>query len=106
MIYIVDIDETICFYDGERNYPDAKPIKKNIEKINKLYDDGHEIIYWTGRGTITDIDWRDVTENQLSAWGAKYHQLKLKKPNYDVFICDKAINTDRFFEDTENCINI
>jgi len=45
MLIFVDIDETICFYEGERNYPNAIPIKKNIEKINKLYDQGHRIKY-------------------------------------------------------------
>ena len=33
MVYYVDIDETICEYEvGSREYPLAKPIKKNIEK--------------------------------------------------------------------------
>ena len=31
----VDIDETICFYEGvEREYPNAIPNKKNIDKIS------------------------------------------------------------------------
>ena len=51
----VDIDETICFYNGERNYPDAVPNMDNIAKINKLYDEGHEITYWTARGTVIDF---------------------------------------------------
>ena len=38
MKIFVDIDETICFYDGERNYPEAIPNMENIAKINKLYD--------------------------------------------------------------------
>ena len=97
MIYYVDIDETICFYDGERNYPDAKPIYENIKKINNLYDYGHAIIYWTARGSVTGIDWTDLTTSQLNEWGAKYTEVKLGKPHYDVFICDKAINTERFF---------
>ena len=36
MIYYVDIDETICRYEGDRNYPDALPIEENIEKEYKL----------------------------------------------------------------------
>ena len=99
MIYIVDIDETICYYAGERNYPDALPITRNIQKINKLYDEGNEIIYWTARGTVTGLNWTELTKNQLASWGAKYHDLRLGKPNYDVFVCDKAINAERFFED-------
>ena len=34
MIIYVDIDETICFYEDEREYPKAVPIQKNIEKVN------------------------------------------------------------------------
>jgi dTDP-glucose 4,6-dehydratase len=98
MIIYVDIDETICEYMGERNYPDARPIVENIEKINNLYDDGNTIIYWTARGTVTGIDWREVTENQFREWGVKYHDLKFGKPAYDLFIDDKNINSETFFK--------
>jgi len=98
MIIYVDIDETICEYTGERNYPDARPIVENIEKINNLYDDGNTIIYWTARGTVTGIDWREVTENQFREWGVKYHDLKFGKPAYDLFIDDKNINSETFFQ--------
>ena len=91
MRIFVDIDETICFYEGERQYPEAIPNYENIEKINKLYDEGHEIIYWTARGGITKIDWSELTAEQLEAWGCKYHELKMNnKPHYDLLICDKT----------------
>ena len=87
----VDIDETICFYEGERHYPFAIPNKENIAKINKLYDAGHEITYWTARGTVTKIDWKHETEIQLKEWVFKYHELSIgKKPAYDLLICDKT----------------
>ena len=101
MIYYVDIDETICTYEEKRNYPEAKPIYKNIEKINRLYDEGHTVVYWTARGSVTGIDWSELTHKQLNEWGVKYTDIKLGKPNYDLFICDKAINTERFFDDRE-----
>ena len=98
MVYYVDIDETICEYEeGKREYPLAKPIPENIEKINALYEAGHDVVYWTARGATTGIDWTDLTLQQLQEWGAKYTEAKLGKPHYDVFICDKAINTNRFF---------
>ena len=95
----VDIDETICYHSQEkdRNYSLAKPMKRNIKKINKLYDDGHTITYWTARGGTTGIDWTDLTKEQLNNWGAKHHGLVMKKPSYDLFICDKAINSREFF---------
>tara|TARA_R110000796_G_scaffold166988_4_gene283831 strand:+ start:1992 stop:2285 length:294 start_codon:yes stop_codon:yes gene_type:complete len=91
MKIFVDIDETICRYVDERYYPNAIPIKENIDKINKLYDEGHEIIYWTARGATTKIDWFDITNNQLKKWGCKYHKLSVgEKPHYDLLICDKT----------------
>ena len=98
MIIYVDIDETICETPPDRNYKLSNPIKENIKNINDLYDQGHTIIYWTARGTGSGIDWRDLTEEQFEKWGVKYHRLKLSKPIYDLFICDKAINTNAYFE--------
>ena len=87
----VDIDETICFYKGERNYPDAKPNLNNIKKINNLYNEGHSITYWTARGSVTKLDWYETTKNQLKIWGCKYHNLSVgEKPPYDLLICDKT----------------
>jgi hypothetical protein len=97
MVIYVDIDETICKTPENRDYSKAVPIKKNIEKINKLFFEGHTIVYWTARGTVSGIDWRNITESQFEEWGVKYHELKLKKPAYDLFICDKAINSNVFF---------
>lgn len=92
MIIYIDIDETICDNVRSRNYADAAPKKENIEKANKLYDEGHRIVYWTARGTVTGIDWEDVTRDQFERWGVKYHELKFGKPAYDLFIDDKNMN--------------
>lgn len=87
----VDIDETICFYDDERDYNLAKPYLENIKKINILFEEGNEITYWTARGTVTKIDWFDTTKKQLDEWGCKYHKLIVgEKPAYDLLICDKT----------------
>jgi hydroxymethylpyrimidine pyrophosphatase-like HAD family hydrolase len=91
MIIYVDIDETICHYEGKREYPLAVPLKDNIAKINKLYDEGHHITYYTARGAISKKDWYDLTETQLNEWGCKYHHLSVgNKPHYDLLICDKT----------------
>lgn len=97
MIIYVDIDETICTNEEgtvseSRNYQNAFPIERNIEKVNQLYDEGHTIIYWTARGTVTGIDWEEITKEQLARWGVKYHDLKFGKPYYDLMICDKSLN--------------
>ena len=94
MIVYIDIDETIANTPDDRNYSMSTPIKENIAKANKFYDEGHTVVYWTARGSGTGIDWYDVTKDQLIQWGAKHHDLKLGKPMYDLFICDKAINSE------------
>jgi len=87
----VDIDETICFYSGARRYELAEPNQENINKINKLYDDGHHITYWTARGCRSKTDCSDLTIKQLSRWKCKYHKLICnEKPDYDLLICDKT----------------
>ena len=94
-IVYVDIDETICFYSDNggcrRNYIDAIPSHYNISKINKLYDKGNYIKYWTARGTFSKIDYYNLTKTQLDEWGCKYHELSVgEKPIYDLLICDRT----------------
>ena len=44
-----DIDEVICKTDSKRDYSKSKPIKKNINVINNLYNKGFTIILYTAR---------------------------------------------------------
>ena len=101
MRVIVDIDETVCATPETRDYTKSVALADRIQKINKLYDEGNTIIYWTARGSGTGLDWREITENQLKKWGAHYHELQLYKPMYDLFICDKAINSEVYFSNKE-----
>ncbi len=88
-VYYIDIDGTICeTLDG---YQSAKPFMDRIKEYNKLYEN-NRVVYWTARGSTTGIDWMALTKKQLDSWGVKYHQLKMGKPYYDVFIDDKSIN--------------
>lgn len=101
-IIYVDIDETICFFPdsnqeteaGGRKYENAVPDYGNIMKINTLYNQGNTIVYWTARGSRTGIDWTDLTKKQLDSWGANYHELRLDKPYYDIFIEDKSLRIE------------
>jgi hypothetical protein len=97
MIYYVDIDHTIFDTQG-MDYENSKPIIDRIEKINKLYDDGHTIVYWTARGSGSGKDWSKVTQEQFKQFGVKYTSLKFGKPIYDIFIDDKNINSEEFFK--------
>ena len=95
MIVRVDVDETICTGPTEpRDYEKSQPIVQNIDRINRLYDAGHTIIYWTARGSRTGKNWHSLTEKQLKEWGAKYHVLECTKPYYDLLIDDKAFTME------------
>lgn len=91
----VDIDETICITPATRKYVESVPIKENIEKVNKLFDLGHNITYWTARGSVTKVDHSELTKSQLDSWGCKYHRFETeyKKPNWDILIDDKTVNS-------------
>lgn len=97
LVYFVDIDNTICETKNS-DYNNSIPLKKNIKKINDLYDNGKYIVYWTARGSNSGIDWGDFTEKQLNKWNVKYHELKMNKPHYDMWIDDKAINSIDYFK--------
>jgi len=93
-IYYIDIDGVIFKNDYTRlDYYEVIPIYENIEKINKLYDEGNIIILWTNRGGISLVDWYTITDNQLYDYGVKFHKLTFDKPYYDVFIDDRAFNS-------------
>ena len=90
----VDIDETICYYDGDREYHLALPIISNINKINRLYNQGNQITYYTARGSLHRDrldEYIMLTQKQLKDWNCKYHKLSVgEKPAYDLLICDKT----------------
>jgi len=90
MIIYVDIDNTICYTEG-MDYFNAKPRQDQIDKINKLYNEGNEIVYWTARGVGRKKDFSVMTQRQLDHWGCDYTRIETqKKPVYDLFIDDKS----------------
>ena len=104
MKYIVDIDGTICT-NTNGDYPNASPILNRINYFNMLYEQGHEVHYWTARGGNSGKDWAELTIKQLEEWGVKYTSAKMNKPAYDVWIDDKAYNVDNYFYKNESTIN-
>ena len=99
MIIYIDIDDTICTLDEPMNYSSARPIDLAVKKVNQLYSDGHEIHFWTARGTLSRKDWTKLTKDQLDSWGVNYHELHFGKPAYDLFIDDKNINSKDWLTD-------
>jgi len=98
MLIYVDIDDTICYRKGyDLDYNNSIPYEDRIKKINDLYYKNNTIIYWTARGTKTGINWFKITLEQLNKWNCKFHELRMNKPIYDLFIDDKNINSNEYF---------
>ena len=97
LTYIVDIDRTV-FNTVNGDFHNAVGIPDRIAAINRLYRDGHTVIYWTGRDSYSGKSWHEFTRKQLSYYGCEYTELRSDKPNYDVWIDDKAINSEDFFK--------
>ena len=95
--FMIDIDGTICDdipnEEPERMataelYPDA------LETINKWYDEGHVITFFTSRVE----EHREVTESWLNKYGFKYHGMLMGKPrggNYH-WIDNHIVRATRF----------
>ena len=94
----MDIDNTICNTDqalpSPLKYEKATPIYERIAKVNKLYDEGHTITYWTARGNSSKQNLMGLTMKQLESWGCRYHSIKLGKPSFDLFVDDKACDCE------------
>lgn len=78
-VYLIDIDGTIC--DDIKNedshlYPTAKPHINSRETLNKWYDEGNIITFFTAR---EEKD-REITENWLKENNFKYNGLIMNKP--------------------------
>ena len=86
MVIYVDIDNTIAnpFKVGKTfDYTKHTPRYEQIQKINKLFDEGNEIVYWTARGSGSGVDWTALTRIQLLNWGCEYKRVEsLKKPSF------------------------
>ncbi len=106
-IVLVDIDETISYYEDQRSYDLAKPIKENVDIVNELYDEGCYIIMWTARGGSEASKkagrcYYDFTLEQLKSWGVKFHELSTgskgnyMKPAIDLVLDDKAMTMEQF----------
>jgi hypothetical protein len=77
--YLIDIDGTICD-DIPNEQPermiDAKLFPDALKTLNKWYEQGHIICFFTSRTE----DHRSVTEKWLKKNGFKYHSLLMGKP--------------------------
>ena len=83
--YLIDIDGTICD-DIPNEQPermiDAKLFPDALKTLNKWYEQGHIICFFTSRTE----DHRLVTEKWLKKHGFKYHSLLMGKPRGETII--------------------
>lgn len=93
--FLIDIDNTIASTHGT-DYKHSRPKPHMIEKVNKLFEKGHVIKIFTGRGSTSGIDWREFTLDQLKGWGVKFHELHMGKPSGDYFVDDKTMSIQDF----------
>lgn len=98
-IFVFDIDGVIATLREGLDYDQAGPNDKMIRIVNKLYDLGNRIVLFTARGYVTKIDWREVTEKQMNAWGVKYHELHMGKPNADYYVDDKFLDMEFLYRE-------
>lgn len=96
--FVIDIDGVIAKLEENNNYALSEPNIPMIQVVNKLYDMGNHIILLTARGYVTEIDWKETTEQQLKKWGLHYHELHFGKPNGDYYIDDKMISVENLLE--------
>lgn len=96
--FCFDIDGIIATIVPTTQYNQAQPITEMIQLINFLYDQGHHILLFTARGSMTGIDWTEVTKRQMEEWNVHYHTLQFGKPAADYYIDDKAITLEQLYD--------
>ncbi len=95
--YLIDIDGTVCD-DVPNEEPErmvtVMPYPDALKILNKWYDEGHIITFFTSRTEDT----RDITIEWLDRHGFKYHGLLMDKPrggNYH-WIDNHIVKATRF----------
>ncbi|MBI3511239.1 MAG: phosphoheptose isomerase [Bacteroidetes bacterium] len=95
--FLIDIDGTICD-DIPNEEPwrmhDAEVYPQALETVNKWYDEGHIITFFTSRTE----EHRDITEEWLLKNGFRWHGLLMGKPrggNYH-WIDNHMVRATRF----------
>ncbi len=95
--YLIDIDGTIT-EDVPNEEPErmetCEPFPDALEVLNKWYDEGHIITFFTSRTE----EHREVTQKWLDKHGFKYHAILMNKPrggNYH-WIDNHIVRATRF----------
>lgn len=98
-IICFDLDNVLCV-TPKNLYKKSKPIKKAINFVNYLYNNGYYIKIFTSRFmgrnnekvSIAKKQGYEFTSKQLLNWGLRYNKLIFGKPSYDLFVDDKNLS--------------
>lgn len=77
--YLIDIDGTVTDdipNEEPERMVDCKPFPDALEMVNKWYDEGHYICFFTSRTS----DLAEITETWLKKCGFKFHSVLYGKP--------------------------
>ena len=98
---VFDVDGLICDQlVGEGvDYASLTPYPEALTVVNGLYDKGYEIVFETARfmGRANNNPQEahkigyELTLEQLTKWGFKFHTLKLGKSRGDLYVDDKGL---------------
>ena len=99
-IICFDIDGVVCSQVKNGDYENAKPNKKSINLINKLFKKKYKIILFTsrfmgrtkGNAKLANKIGYKFTYKQIKKWNLNFHKLIMGKPSYDLIIDDKSYN--------------
>ncbi len=97
-IFCFDLDNVLCRTE-KNHYHKSLPIKKNIDTVNRLFNNGYYIKIFTARymGRNNDNIKKatkqgiGITKRQLKKWKLNYHKLIFGKPSFDIYIDDKSL---------------
>lgn len=97
-----DLDNVLC-KTRKSDYIKSKPLKRNIDLVNDLFNSGFYIKIFTARYMGRNNDNRlkaikqakKITEIQLKKWKINYHKLILGKPSFDIYVDDKSLFYDK-----------
>ena len=105
--YLIDIDGTVTD-DVPNEEPERMkmvlPFPDSLEILNKWYDEGHIITFFTSRTE----DVREITENWLDKHGFKYHGLLMGKPrggNYH-WVDNHVVKATRYVDKWTDLIEV
>lgn len=93
--FSIDLDGVLCETVPPDKYEQARPIKENIDIVNRLYDKGYNIIVSTSRSWST----YDITKLWLQKHGVRYTDLCMAKVLAHAYIDDKNRTLQEVYEE-------